>query len=117
VHGGTTDNTDSVEVKIATIQASFERNSPEDFVKLRSIVLFSAVLLFAAVSPAQQPRTQEATGNSARTRVVLLGTGTPVPDPYQSVPSPQLWSATMPTLSISDPVLCAERKPQFWKGA
>src|SRR5216684_215962 len=46
-----------------------------------------ALLLVALVASAQRPASQATNEHRTRTRVVLLGTGTPVPDPERSGPA------------------------------
>src|SRR5713226_4011474 len=52
--------------------------------KITRVMCFSALLLAAS---AQQPASQPPKEHTTRTRVVLLGTGTPVPDPDRSGPA------------------------------
>src|SRR6266849_1037115 len=52
--------------------------------KITRVMFYSAVLLVAS---AQQPASQPPKEHTTRTRVVLLGTGTPVPDPDRSGPA------------------------------
>ena len=47
----------------------------------------SALLLIAVAALPQQPTGQKSSANTNRTRVVLLGTGQPVPDPDRSGPA------------------------------
>jgi ribonuclease BN (tRNA processing enzyme) len=51
------------------------------------IALYVAVLTLIATARAQQGGTQEPKARPTRTKVVLLGTGTPVPDPERSGPA------------------------------
>ena len=53
---------------------------------IRSLILILS-LLQAVTAVAQQATNQSPSQHSARTRVVLLGTGTPVPDPDRSGPA------------------------------
>jgi hypothetical protein len=55
-------------------------------VKSRFIVFLSAVMLVTIAPKAQQSESQ-GKEHSTRTKVVLLGTGTPVPDPDRSGPA------------------------------
>jgi ribonuclease BN (tRNA processing enzyme) len=55
--------------------------------KITRVTCASALLLMAVVVPAQQPPSQLSKEHIARTKVVLLGTGTPVPDPDRSGPA------------------------------
>jgi ribonuclease BN (tRNA processing enzyme) len=54
--------------------------------KLAHVNCYSALLIALAVS-AQQPASQPPKERTLRTKVVLLGTGTPVPDPERSGPA------------------------------
>src|SRR5262244_4555375 len=54
--------------------------------KITRVMCYSVVLV-ALTSSAQQPAGQPSNEHTARTRVVLLGTGTPVPDPDRSGPA------------------------------
>src|SRR5499433_3128237 len=54
--------------------------------KITRVMCYSVVLV-ALTSSAQQPAGQPSNEHSTRTRVVLLGTGTPVPDPDRSGPA------------------------------
>ena len=51
------------------------------------VMCFPALLLVALVASAQRPASQPTKELTSRTRVVLLGTGTPVPDPERSGPA------------------------------
>jgi ribonuclease BN (tRNA processing enzyme) len=55
--------------------------------KITPVMCFSALLLVALAASGQQPATQPPKEHTTRTRVVLLGTGTPVPDPDRSGPA------------------------------
>ena len=55
--------------------------------KITQVMCYSALLLVALAAPAQQPPSQSPKEHTTRTRVVLLGTGTPVPDPDRSGPA------------------------------
>ena len=55
--------------------------------KLTRIMCRSAVMLMAITATPQQPASQPPKEHTTRTRVVLLGTGTPVPDPDRSGPA------------------------------
>jgi ribonuclease BN (tRNA processing enzyme) len=48
---------------------------------------YSALLLLTLAASSQQPATPSPKEHTNRTRVVLLGTGTPVPDPEHSGPA------------------------------
>jgi ribonuclease BN (tRNA processing enzyme) len=50
-------------------------------------VMCNSALLVALAATAQQPASQPPKEHATRTRVVLLGTGTPVPDPDRSGPA------------------------------
>src|SRR5713226_8242690 len=50
-------------------------------------VLYYGLLLIALAASAQQPASHPPKEGTTRTRVVLLGTGTPVPDPDRSGPA------------------------------
>jgi glyoxylase-like metal-dependent hydrolase (beta-lactamase superfamily II) len=57
-------------------------------VKLRLALFVSALTLLQwAVASGQEPVRQEQKSRPPQTRVVLLGTGTPVPDPDRSGPA------------------------------
>src|SRR6516225_6834799 len=58
-----------------------------DVMKINGVTCSSALLLIAVVASPQQPTGQTPSENTSRTRVVLLGTGTPVPDPDRSGPA------------------------------
>jgi len=55
--------------------------------KITRVMFYSALLLVALAASAQQPASQSPKERTSRTRVVLLGTGTPVPDPDRSGPA------------------------------
>ena len=55
--------------------------------KLTRVMSYSALPLVALAASAQQPASQPPKEHATRTRVVLLGTGTPVPDPDRSGPA------------------------------
>ena len=55
--------------------------------KLTRIMCLSALILVAIAATPQQPTSQPLKEHTTRTRVVLLGTGTPVPDPDRSGPA------------------------------
>src|SRR5215467_8329097 len=55
--------------------------------KINGVTCSSALLLIAVAALPQQPTGQTSSENTSRTRVVLLGTGTPVPDPDRSGPA------------------------------
>ncbi len=55
--------------------------------KLTRIMYFAASILVAIAAKSQQPASQASMDRSTRTKVVLLGTGTPVPDPDRSGPA------------------------------
>ena len=55
--------------------------------KVTRALCYSALLLVAFAAAPQQPARQTPKGHTTRTRVVLLGTGTPVPDPERSGPA------------------------------
>jgi hypothetical protein len=59
-------------------------------------------LLLAATAAAQQKANQD----TVQTRVLLLGTGTLVPDPDRSGPATAVVVGDSVYSSISDPVLC-----------
>ena len=52
-----------------------------------TLILSCFALLIALRAPAQQPGSEPPKAHSIRTKVVLLGTGTPVPDPDRSGPA------------------------------
>jgi len=60
---------------------------PEDGIKIIQAIFYCALPLVALATPAQQPASQPLEDHSTRTKVVLLGTGTPVPDPDRSGPA------------------------------
>ncbi len=55
--------------------------------KVTRALCYSALLLVALAAPSRQPARQTPKEHTTRTRVVLLGTGTPVPDPERSGPA------------------------------
>jgi ribonuclease BN (tRNA processing enzyme) len=59
----------------------------EDLVKLRGVLILAALLLFAISVTPQESKSHAATEGRTHTQVVLLGTGTPVPDPDRSGPA------------------------------
>lgn len=59
----------------------------EDAMKIIRAICYSSLLLFAPAASAQQPVSQPPKEHTAQTKVVLLGTGTPVPDPDHSGPA------------------------------
>src|SRR3989442_4223428 len=54
--------------------------------EITRVMCHSALLLALAAIP-QQPASQRPKEHTTRTRVILLGTGTPVPDPDRSGPA------------------------------
>src|SRR5690242_11473248 len=52
-----------------------------------TLILSCFALLTALRTPAEQPGSEPPKAHSTRTKVVLLGTGTPVPDPDRSGPA------------------------------
>src|SRR5499425_3890000 len=60
---------------------------PEDAMKITRVIRYSVPLLVALAVSAQQPASQPPKEHTTQTRVVLLGTGTPVPDPDRSGPA------------------------------
>src|SRR6202163_3991801 len=59
----------------------------EDAMKVTRVLCYSALLLVALAAAPKQPASQPPKEHTTRTRVVLLGTGTPVPDPDRSGPA------------------------------
>src|SRR6202158_292298 len=59
----------------------------EDSMKLTRSVLLSFLMLLAIDANTQEPKSQAPKERPTHTRVVLLGTGTPVPDPDRSGPA------------------------------
>jgi ribonuclease BN (tRNA processing enzyme) len=55
--------------------------------KLKCRAFVSALIMVATTTAAQQPTNQMSKAGALRTKVVLLGTGTPVPDPERSGPA------------------------------
>ena len=55
--------------------------------KVTRVLCYSALLLVAFAAAPQQPVRQTPKEHTTRTRVVLLGTGTPIPDPERSGPA------------------------------
>src|ERR1700681_1836085 len=55
--------------------------------KITRVMCYSALLLVALAASPQHPASQPPKQRTSRTRVVLLGTGTPVPDPDRSGPA------------------------------
>jgi ribonuclease BN (tRNA processing enzyme) len=59
----------------------------EDAMKVMRALCYSALLLVTLAAASRQPARQTPKEHTTRTRVVLLGTGTPVPDPERSGPA------------------------------
>jgi len=59
----------------------------EDSMKLTRSALLSFLMLLVIDANPQEPKSQAAKERPTRTKVVLLGTGTPVPDPDRSGPA------------------------------
>src|SRR5215813_14625870 len=55
--------------------------------KLIRVTFVSALITVATAAAPQQPTSQMSKAGALRTKVVLLGTGTPVPDPERSGPA------------------------------
>jgi len=55
--------------------------------KLILVIFVSTLITVATVAAPQQPTSQVSKAGAPRTKVVLLGTGTPVPDPERSGPA------------------------------
>jgi len=55
--------------------------------KLTCLTFVSLLITLATAAAAQQPTTEMSKASGMRTKVVLLGTGTPVPDPERSGPA------------------------------
>lgn len=55
--------------------------------KLRPVVFLSVLMLLGTVARSQQPNSQAGKERPTRTKVILLGTGTPIPDPDRSGPA------------------------------
>src|SRR5215470_6014837 len=55
--------------------------------KITRVICYSALLVVTLAASSQQPAGQPSKQPVTRTRVVLLGTGTPVPDPDRSGPA------------------------------
>jgi ribonuclease BN (tRNA processing enzyme) len=55
--------------------------------KVTRVLCYSALLLVTLAAASRQPARQTPKEHTTRTRVVLLGTGTPVPDPDRSGPA------------------------------
>jgi ribonuclease BN (tRNA processing enzyme) len=68
-------------------QPSIDGLKSEDAMKIIRAICYSALLLFAPAASAQQPVSQPPKEHTVQTKVVLLGTGTPVPDPDHSGPA------------------------------
>ena len=58
----------------------------EGTMKLIRVIFVSALIMVATAAAPQQPTSQMSKAGVLRTNVVLLGTGTPVPDPERSGP-------------------------------
>jgi hypothetical protein len=69
------------------------------------------IMLTALTGLAQEPASHPPRQQTSRTRVVLLGTGTPVPDPDRSGPATAVVVETPLTLSILGLALCGARRP------
>jgi ribonuclease BN (tRNA processing enzyme) len=52
-----------------------------------AVLLIGVISLMMSLASAQQPQGREAKKHALRTKIVLLGTGTPVPDPDRSGPA------------------------------
>ena len=59
----------------------------EDAMKVTRVLCYSTLLPVALAAASQQPVRQTPKEHTTQTRVVLLGTGTPVPDPERSGPA------------------------------
>src|SRR5580700_12115700 len=59
----------------------------EDCMKLTCSMLLSVLMLLVIDANPQEPKSQPPKERPTRTKVVLLGTGTPVPDPDRSGPA------------------------------
>src|SRR5262250_1221725 len=55
--------------------------------KLTRVIFVSALVTVAMAAVPQEPTSQMSKAGAPRTRVVLLGTGTPAPDPERSGPA------------------------------
>jgi len=69
-------------------------------VKLIRVILVSALITVATAGAPQQPTSQMSKAGALRTKVVLLGTGTPVPDPERSGPATAIVVAEEATASL-----------------
>lgn len=65
----------------------YASGQPGDAMKTTRVMYSAALLLLTLATSAQQPAGQSSKEHTTRTRVVLLGTGTPVPDPDRSGPA------------------------------
>jgi len=84
--------------------------------KITRVTCYFALLLMAVAASQRLRASQLSKEHIARTKVVLLGTGTPVPDPDRSGPETAIVVDDSAILSISDPVLCVALRPPFSTG-
>ena len=64
------------------------------------VIFVSALITVATAAAPQQPTSQMSKVGALRTKVVLLGTGTPVPDPERSDPATAMIVAEEATASL-----------------
>ena len=72
----------------------------EGTMKLIRVIFVSALIMVATAAAPQQPTSQMSKAGALRTKVVLLGTGTPVPDPERSGPATAMIVAEEATASL-----------------
>jgi hypothetical protein len=72
----------------------------EGTMKLIRVIFMSALIMVATSAALQQPTSQMSKAGALRTKVVLLGTGTPVPDPERSGPATAMIVAEEATASL-----------------
>jgi hypothetical protein len=72
---------------LSDLLSRYASTSLEDAMTISRVLGHSALLLIALTASAQQPVRQPANVPTSRTKVVLLGTGQPAPDPDRSGPA------------------------------
>jgi hypothetical protein len=72
---------------LSYIEFSIPAKAPEETVRLKLVLFVSALTLLRTTAIGQEPGNDAQKLRPPRTRVVLLGTGTPIPDPDRSGPA------------------------------
>lgn len=85
--------------------------------KITQVMCCSALLLVALAASSQQPVSQSPKAHTTRTRMVLLGTGTPVPDPDRSGPATAIVVDDSAYLVDFGPGVVRRAKAAVWTGA